>query len=95
MENYETLMDELTRLNIQKQAVAKQMHEIEEKLNKIKEEKATKLYNEIDNKIRELVSLGYHFEIKIWDNDCGSYDWYDTVQSPAFRLRQKDEVIVD
>ena len=94
MENYENLMDELTRLNIQKQAVMKQMREVEAKLDKIKEKKAATIYNEIRLKMSELENLGFHFEVQIWDNDCGDYNWYDTADSPAYRYRHKDTVIV-
>lgn len=95
MENYENLMDELTRLLIENQAIDKQIHEIEARVNKIKAEKAAALYNEIRNKMIELVNLGYHFEVQVWNNDCGEYDWYDTSDSPTYRYRQKDTVIID
>lgn len=95
MENYENLVDELTRLLIQKQAVVKQIHEVEAQLNKIKEEKAVDLYNEIRNKISELEKLGYHFEVQVWNNDCGIFDWYNIGNSPTFRYRHADTVIVD
>lgn len=95
MENYEeTLADELTRLIIQKQAIQKSINEIETKLDKIKAEKAAFIYNEIRNKMCELENLGYHFEVQVWNNDCGDYDWYDTTDSPTYRYRHKDTVIV-
>lgn len=95
MENYETLMDELARLNIQKQAVMKSIHEIEEQLNAIKKERAAALYKEISERFSELVSLGYRIDTAIWDNDSGQYDWYELENNSGnFRYRHKDEVIV-
>lgn len=95
MENYETLMDELARLNIQKQAVMKQMREIEEQLNAVKKERADTLYKEISERFSELVFLGYRIDTAIWNNDCGQYDWYELENNSGdFRLRHKDEVIV-
>lgn len=93
MENYETLMDELTRLNIQKQAVMKQMREIEEQLNAVKKERAEALFGEIFDRISELKSLGFRFEAEIFDNDCGYYDWVD-ITDYNLRYRHKDEIIV-
>ena len=96
MENYENLMDELTRLNIQKQAVMKQIHEVETKLDAIKEEKAATLYKEIMEKFSELVSLDYRIDTAIWDNEQGGYDWYELENNSGnFRYRHKDTVIVD
>ena len=95
MENYESLMDELTSLNAQKLVVIEQIRKVETKLNKIKEEKAAVVYNEIRNKMSELEDLDYHFEVKIWNNEYGTYEWYDTTDSAAFRYRHKDTVIVD
>ena len=96
MENYENLMDELARLNIQKQAVVKQIHEIETKLDSIKKERAAVLYNEILKGISELVYLDYRIDVAIWNNDCGDYDWHELENNSGnFRLRHKDEVIVD
>ena len=96
MENYEkTLIDEYERLNAQRQAIMKNMYEIETKLDKIKAEKAATLYNEIRNKMCELEKLGYHFEVQVWNNEDGDYDWYDTTNSPTYRYRHKDTVIVD
>lgn len=94
MENYEVLMDELTRLNIQKQAVMKNIHEVEKKLDVIREEKAAILYKEIMEKFSELMSLGYRIDTRIWNNECGSYDWYE-LENGNFRYRHKDTVIVD
>ena len=96
MENYENLMDELTRLNIQKQAVVKQMHEVEAKLNKIKEERAAVLYNEILERISELVSLDFRIDVAVWDEDCGDYEWQELENNSGnLRYRHKDTVIVD
>ena len=96
MENYETLMDELTRLNIQKQAVMKNIHEVETKLDKIKAEKAATLYKEIMAKFSELVSLDYRIDTAIWNNEQGGYDWYELENNTGnFRYRHKDTVIVD
>lgn len=95
MENYETLMDELTRLNIQKQAVLKQIHEIEEQVNAIKKERAATLYKEISERFSELVSLGYRIDTAIWENEYGEYDWHELENNSGnYRLRHKDEVIV-
>lgn len=95
MENYENLMDELTRLNIQKQAVVKQMHEIETKLNKIKEERAAVLYNEILKQVSELESLGYRIDVAVWNNDCGDYDWQELKNNSGnLRYRHKDTIII-
>lgn len=94
MENYDALMDELTRLSIQKQAVMKRMQEIEEQLDKIKKEKANALLEEISERISELEKLGYHFEADHFDTDCGSYEWLD-ITTHQFRIRHKNEVIVD
>ena len=95
MENYENLMDELARLNIQKQAVMKQMHEVEAKLDKIKAERADTLYNEILEKFSELVSLGYRIDVAVWDNDCGNYEWQELENNSGnIRYRYKDDVIV-
>lgn len=94
--DYEMLMDELTRLNIKKQAIMKSIYGIEAKLDKIKEEKAAILYKEIMDKMAELENLGYHFEVQIWNNEYDTYDWYDTtVGNHNFRYRHKDTVIVD
>lgn len=95
MEDYKTLMDELARLNTQKQKILKGMYEIEKKLDKIKAEKAATLYKEIRSKMNELENLGYYFEVQVWNNDCGDYDWYNATDNAAFRYRYKDEVIVD
>ena len=96
MENYETFMDELTRLNTQREEVMKQISEVVTQLNEIKKEKAATVYNEIRNKINELENLDYHFEIQIWNNECGTYEWYDTATDiNAFRYCHKDMVIVD
>ena len=96
MENYENLMDELARLNIQKQAVVKQIHEIETKLDKIKEERAAVLYNEILKGISELVYLGYRIDVAVWDEDCGDYNWQELENNSGnLRYRHKDTVIVD
>ena len=96
MENYENLMDELARLSIQKQAVVKQMHEIETKLDKIKGERAAVLYNEILKRISELEYLGYRIDVALWNNDCGDYDWHELENNSGnLRYRHKDEVIVD
>ena len=96
MENYENLMDELARLNIQKQTVVKQIHEIETKLNKIKEERAAVLYNEILERISELVFLDYRIDFAVWNNDCGDYEWQELENNSGnYRYRHKDEVIVD
>lgn len=95
MENYEALMDELTRLNIQKQAVMKQMHEIEEQLSAIKKEKAATLYKEISERFSELVSLGYRIDVALWDNEFGCYEWHELENNSGnYRYRHKDEVIV-
>ena len=95
MENYENLMDELTRLNIQKQAVVKQMRDIETKLNKIKEERAAVLYNEILERISELVSLDFRIDVAVWDNDCGNYEWQELENNSGnIRYRHKDTVII-
>lgn len=91
--DYEMLMDELTRLNIKKQAIMKSIHGIEAKLDKIKEEKAAILYKEITDKMTELENLGYHFEVQIWNNEYDTYDWY--AGNHNFRYRYKDTVIVD
>jgi hypothetical protein len=95
MENYENLMDELTRLNIQKQAVVKQMRDIETKLNKIKEERAAVLYNEILERISELVSLDFRIDVALWNNAIGEYEWYELEDRGNLRYRDKDTVIVD
>jgi len=95
MENYENLMDELTRLNIQKQAVVKQMHEVEAKLDKIKEKKAATIFNEILKRVSELEYLGYRIDVAIWNNDCGDYEWQELENNSGnYRYRHKDEVIV-
>lgn len=96
MENYENLMDELARLNVQKQAVVKQMHEIETKLDSIKKERAAVLYNEILKRVSELEYLGYRIDVAVWDEDCGDYNWQELENNSGnFRYRHKDEVIVD
>lgn len=95
MENYETLMDELARLNIQKQAVMKQMREIEEQLNAVKKERADTLYKEISERFSELVYLGYRIDVAIWENEYGQYDWHELENNSGnYRLRHEDEVIV-
>ena len=94
MENYEALMNELTSLNIQKQAVMRSIHKIEEQLDAIRKEKANALFGEIFDRISELKSLGFHFEAEIFDTDCGGYDWVD-ITDYNLRYRHKDEVIVD
>lgn len=94
MENYENLMDELTRLNIQKQAVVKQIHEIETKVEKIKEERAEALYKEILERISEIESLDFRFDVALWNNAIGEYEWYELENSGNLRYRHKDEVIV-
>ena len=94
MENYESLTNELARLDAQKQEIVKQMREIESQLDIIKGKRAAELYNTIRNAMCELESLDYHFEIQILNNAYGEYDWYDTSESPAFRYRHKDAVIV-
>lgn len=93
MENYEALMDELTRLNIQKQAVMKNINEVEKRLDKIKAEKAAILYKEIMEKFSELMSLDYRIDTMIWNNECGNYDWHE-LENGNFRYRHKDTVIV-
>lgn len=96
MENYDALMDELACLNTQRQAVMEQINEVVTQLNEIKKEKAATVYNEIINKINELENLDYHFEIQIWNNERGTYEWYDTTTDiNAFRYRHKDTVIID
>jgi len=95
MKNYETLMDELTRLNIQKQAVLKQIHEIEEQVNAIKKEKAEALYKEISERFSELVYLGYRIDVSIWENEYGRSHWHELEDNSGdYRLRHKDEAIV-
>ena len=95
METYETLMDELTRLNIQKQAVMKSINEVEAQLNAIKKERAATLYKEILERFSELVSLDYRIDTAIWENEYGQSDWYELQNNSGdFRLRHKDEVIV-
>lgn len=94
MENYESLMNELTRLDAQKQEIMKQMYEVESQLDRIKGKRAAELYNTIRNAMCELESLDYCFEVQIWNNECGDYDWYNTSESLAFRYRHKDTVIV-
>ena len=96
MENYENLMDELTRLNIQKGAVIRQIHEIETKLNKLKEARATVLYKEILERISELESLDFRIDVAVWDEDCGDYNWQELENNSGnLRYRHKDTVIVD
>lgn len=95
MENYENLMDELTRLNIQKGAVIRQIHEIETKLNKLKEERAAVLYNEILERISEIESLDFRFDVALWNNAIGEYEWYELETRTNLRYRHKDEVIID
>lgn len=95
MENYETLTNELDRLNAQKQEIMRQIHEIENQLDTIKGKRASELYNIIRNAMCELESLDYCFEFSVWDGECGDYDWYNASESPAFRYRHKDTVIVD
>ena len=96
MENYETLMDELAHLNFQKQEVVKQMREIETKLDKIKKEKAAVLYNEILERISELEYLDYRIDAAVWNNEVGNYDWQELGNNSGnYRLRHKDEIIVD
>ena len=96
MENYENLMDELTRLNVQKQAVVKQIHEIEGKLNELKEKRAAVLYNEILERFSELVSLGFRIDVAVWNEECGTYDWQELGNNSGdIRYRHKDTVIVD
>jgi len=94
MENYENLMDELTRLNIQKQAVVKQIHEIETKVEKIKEERAEALYKEILERISEIESLDFRFDVALWNNAIGEYEWYELETRTNLRYRPKDTVIV-
>ena len=95
MENYENLMDELTRLNVQKQAVVKQMHEIETKLDKLKEERAAILYKEILERISELEFLDFRIDVALWNNAIGEYEWYELENSGNLRYRHKDTVIID
>jgi DNA repair ATPase RecN len=98
MEKYDyekALIDELARLNSQKQEIMNQIHEVETKLDVIKGKKAAALYNEIRNKIQELENLDYRFEVQFWDNSQEAYDWYDMADGNAFRYRHKDTVIVD
>ena len=96
MENYENLMDELTRLNVQKQAVVKQMHEIETKVNKLKEERAAVLYKEILERISELEFLDFRIDVALWNNAIGKYEWYELEDNSGnLRYRHKDTVIID
>jgi len=96
MENYENLMNELTRLNTQKQEICKQIYEVGMKLDAIKEERAAILYKEIMEKFSELVSLDYRIDTAIWNNEQGGYDWYELENNSGnFRYRHKDTVIVD
>ena len=95
MENYDTLMDELTRLITQKQEIMNQIYKIKTKLDEIKGKKAAALYNEIRDKIQELENLDYRFEVQFWDDSQEVYDWYDMADGNAFRYRHKDTVIVD
>ena len=95
MENYEALTDELTRLNTQRQEIMKQMYEIETKLDKIKKEKATALFNEILKRISELEHLDYRIDAAVWNSECGDYDWEELGNNSGnYRLRHKDEIVV-
>ncbi len=89
-------MDELTRLNVQKQAVVKQMHEIETKLNKLKEERAAVLYKEILERISELEFLDFRIDVALWNNAIGEHEWYELENNSGnLRYRHKDTVIID
>ena len=92
---YEEMQFEYQNLLKQKNAINSQMVEIKRSMAIIESDKADRAYREIQERMKLINSLGYVLDVKIWNNDCGDYEWdSDPITYDHIRLRRRDEVIV-
>lgn len=91
---YEQMKNDYTELAKRKNALMREMEELRIAMSKIESDKADAAFREIQDRIALINSLGYVLDVKIWDNECGDYEWREDLPSTAFRLRRKNTIIV-
>lgn len=93
--NYEEMKKQCQELQRQKNVIAMQIDDLKRSMAKIESDKAEAAYNEILERLSVLTSCGYVLDVKIWNNECGDWDW-DTegLDRSRVRLRRKDTIIV-
>lgn len=92
--NYEQMKNDYTELAKRKNALMREMEELRAAMSKIESDKADAAFREIQDRIALINSLGYVLDVKVWDNECGDYNWEENLPSTAIRLRRKDTIIV-
>ena len=92
---YEEMKTNYKNLEKQKNELSLQMAQLKRDMSIIESDKACAAFQEVQKYIKQLYSFGYVLDVKIWDNDCGDYDWEENVPVENFRLRKKDTAIVE